>query len=162
MKAVLLFSVVASLLLTISIAMPQCCAIGGKEPKMLFKLVDQNDLKMTEKQQRIFERLKKSPSTKSVVVLSLEPKTLDVLGDPLRLPMGAGKNLDIVKYTVTKADRSRILAWGDKSTLSVSGEFVSGLIYTDDAVFELRPLGEGLHALAKLDQTKFKDEPKGK
>jgi hypothetical protein len=162
MKALPILSVVASLLLSVSVAMPQCDPAGGKEPKMLFNLVDQTDLKMTEKQQRILERIKKSPATMSVAVLSLQPKTLDVLGDPLRLPLGAGKNLDLVKYSVTKADRSTVLAWGDKSTLSISGEFVSGLIYTDEAVYELRPLGEGLHALAKLDQSKFKDEPKGK
>jgi hypothetical protein len=162
MKTVSICSVAASILLSVAVALPQCTTARDKEPKMLFKLVDQADIKMTEKQQRIFDRLKKSPATQSVVVLSLQPKTLDVLGAPLRLPLGAGKNLDLVKYSVTKADRSTVLAWGDKSTLSISGEFVSGLIFADDGVFELRPLGDGLHALARLDQTKFKDEPKEK
>ena len=129
---------------------------------MLFKIVNQADLKLTEKQLRILERLKKTPATVSVALLLLQPKTLDTLGEPLRLPLAAGKNLDIAKYTVTKADRSTVLSWGGNSTLSISGEFISGLIYTNKEVFELRPLGDGLHALATLDQSKYKDEPKDK
>lgn len=49
-------------------------------------------------------------------------------------------------------------ATGQTSLMIINGDMVSGFIDQGDQVFEVRPLGGGLHALITLDLTQFPDE----
>lgn len=50
---------------------------------------------------------------------------------------------------------------GQHATLVVAGEDVIGTVRSGGKLYQIRPIGDGLHSIAKVDESRLIDEPPG-
>src|SRR5262249_31645664 len=109
-------------------------------------------------------RIKRTPTTADVKVVRLEEGMPDDSDLPIVVQL-TDQDLELKRYKVTKDKDTRYFDWtGSKPTesasLSVTGKSVTGMIYYGKNVYAVEPIGKGLQAMVRLDQSKFpQDHP---
>lgn len=144
-------------------------AAQGQEPRVasLFQEADLAKLKLNEKQEKVLDRIKKSPATVEYSVVTLVEDSLDD-GNPIIISLPGKKQLMLEDYKLVDGEFSRTLSWKGKepsfASLTLTGErgtrSVTGLIHNDKHIFSVEPLSGGLQVIVWFDQTKLpKDHP---
>lgn len=121
--------------------------------------------KLDEKQAKLLERIVNHPTSVNHAVVRLLVKNLDNKPNiPLRISLGHNKYLEMGRgWKVDKRDDSSLLSWRGKPdtldmvSITFRGHTAIGLIYFDKKVYSVEPLGQGIHAIVELDQSKFKE-----
>jgi len=139
---------------------------AGQRPVELFKAVDIGTTDLNERQGRILSRLRAAPTTVGdVQIVRLAKPTLVEPNAMLLMDLGPDRRVEITVDRVKRAEgRMRIDCSGpdarDAAVLSMTDSATTGLIVTADGVYSVEPLGDGLQAVVRLDQSKFhRDEP---
>jgi hypothetical protein len=123
---------------------------------------------LTEKQKVQYDRIKNAKTTVTMQVVSLRPGVLD---PPFPISIGFNENATVIvrDYKVKKAEdklegkvfKSITIDWEENASqgiLVITNGNASGLIYFGKTVYSLESLGNGLHVLVEIDQTKFPKE----
>jgi hypothetical protein len=138
-------------------------AQAAQGPKVLLQAIDINMTDLNEKQTKILERIKKSDATVNWQLTRLNPGALEAADTPIALSLPERATMEIRQAKVAKTDERTHVTWkGEKITeslqLSVVGRSTTGLVYTNDKVYSVEPIGNGLQCVAQLDQRKFKED----
>ena len=142
----------------------RCCLVPAPpEPEpinvkecALFSLFDKP---LNEKQQEHFAQIKGMKTTVDLIVVKYYPDCMGVM--PLRIPLNQHTVFIVDKYRwkINDDDNgARVINWKagkDAVVLSFTGQNVTGLVYADNRLFAVEPLGDGLQAVSEVDQTKF-------
>lgn len=149
-----------------------CLAAGprrtalAQQPVYFFKAVDIGTTDLTEKQARVLARLQDAPTTVGdVQIVSLEQPARVAPEVRLAMDIAPDLRMEIRPERVERRENVLRFDWrgpepGEAAVMSVTDMATTGLIVTADAVYSVEPLGDGLQAVAKLDQSKFhQDEP---
>lgn len=165
MYGVVVFAVIAILLLW------HTSGAQGQEKRVasLFQEADLAKIKLNEKQEKILDRIKKSPATSKWSVVTLAEDSLDD-GNPIIISLPGKKQLMLEDYKLMAINEgSRKLYWEGKEPSSFAyliftGErrkrSVTGLICNGMHIFSVQPLGSGFQVIVWFDQTKLpKDHP---
>ena len=136
-----------------------------EKPKTLFEKVDVAAVSFSEQQRKILDRVKKEPSTVDYILVNFEESALDDTTAPILLPLNADHKIELKGYVIKESKGRKVFTWkgnksGESLLLSIKAKSVTGLVYSGDNVYSVEPLGKGLHAIVRIDQTKFpKDSP---
>ena len=140
------------------------------ESPMLFKsdVVHPNLLDATWKKKLAAIEARKT--TASVEVRKLDARSLSANTEKLLLNLGSGRMLTAFRTEVVGPDRPGghytwlgALALEANNTLNlvVNDSMCTGMLRYGDELFEIRPLGEDVHALIQLDSSKYPEEHPG-
>jgi hypothetical protein len=132
----------------------------------VFIPVDEQQTPLSTRQDEILNIIRSRSTSVSVTLVRLginlkeQPSIVIKLADGIRVVANAEK---IIEHTTKDYTWYGLLSGSDVPVfLSVSEDHVTGMIHTDDAVFSIEPIGEGLNALIQLDQSAYPpDEPPG-
>lgn len=133
----------------------------NRPQKVLFDKVDVKSAKLTAQQTEMLDRITKHPSTVSVVVGRLREHALDEADAPLTVILNHQHAVQWKKYEIKAEDGKKVLEWQDaenpreSALVSFRGKSGTGLIYTGGKVYSVEPLGQGLHAIAQIKQSRF-------
>jgi hypothetical protein len=159
-----LLRVVAFLALTATMSLSRASA---EEPKQLLQTVKTQNLDLSPKQAQILNRLKKLPTSKDVNVATFQSDAIATADGTLNIAAGPELNMQIKGFKLTSDKTGKRLEWKgegktDNVMLRASKKSLTGLIVQGKDVYSVEPLGGGLHAVIKLDQSKFPlDHPPG-
>ncbi len=118
---------------------------------------------LSDTQAEVLGHLEATPAFVSAELGRVQPEALAESGTlRLALPGGGAVTLAPERLTVRAADDRSWYGTGDD--LGTTGQFVArdgvmvGTVHHDGRLYSLRPLGDGLHALALLDASQFPAE----
>jgi hypothetical protein len=135
----------------------------GEEQKV-FNYVDIATTELTATQQKTLSKLKEEPTASSLQIVKLSSQAFD--GEAVSLNLADGQSTRARR--IKKVNRNKGFLWvgmDDKSLPTVNLSIQEGNGYgsfvADGTTYNLRPLGNGLHALIKRDSSKIneKEEP---
>ena len=135
-------------------------ALGQTAP--VFTEVAPAQLDLTPDQQRILDRIRSEPAAAEVAVARLNPAELHPGPTPLR--MFSTHDLTVVlSEAQPRESGARALSSGPgqpdgSATLVVRGAMVTGRVVSGGRIYSIRPLGDGLHAIVTVDETRFPPE----
>lgn len=135
---------------------------AAQEPEVLLQPVDMAVTELNEKQARILDRIKKEPASLDVKVVRLREKAMEDNDRPLLVHLPGDEKLEMKEYKMTKDKGTVKLEWKhgkDSAVLRLSSRSATGLIYKGDNVYSVEPIGNGLQAVVRVDQTKYRDHP---
>ena len=141
---------------------------GGEKPPHLFTLVNPALIKLDDKQRKVFDRIKRSMVAVDVKVVQFQPDVLDSTSKEIVVPLFDKAKANMRDFVLKKASDKGInasahLTWKGEgidqlATFSLREKSLTGLIYNNNEVYSVEPIGNGLQALTLLDQRKFKDD----
>jgi peptidyl-Asp metalloendopeptidase len=120
------------------------------------------DTKLTPRQNEILSAIKDLPSTQEATVVRLNTDALRA-GDLISIPLSS-KSVLIQNKSRESQGESTIWsgaapnAVSGSTTIVVNNQNVTGSIQTSEGSYRIRPLGEGLHALIKVNTKSFPPE----
>jgi hypothetical protein len=132
---------------------------------MLFKPVDMARAELQPKEAMLLDRIKHARETVGdVKVLATGAEVTAQSHEPLHVPLpGHEKDLELRGYRVKVDDAgTKHFTWRDRNQsadLTLTGDCWEGVIYANNQVYSVRPLGRGLHAVSRVDQSRLPDEP---
>lgn len=138
--------------------------VSHAQSRALFEPVPGNQIAAPSPEQaRLLDALRKRPSTASVQLVRLNLEALSLPAMVVTLP-DAGPVEVARREMMNRGDRN--FAWtGEASgaagsvTLIVRNANVTGSIRIGGKLYSLQPLGDGVHALVTVDQSKFREHP---
>lgn len=127
-------------------------------------VVPATGVKLTAQQTEALSSIKKSASTQEATVVRLNTDALRN-GDRISIPLDT-KSVAIQNNSRRESNGSTTIFWFGSAPNEVSGSTaivvndrsVTGSIQTVDGLYRIRPLGDGLHALVKVDTRKLPQE----
>lgn len=131
------------------------------QPKQLFNVYALPELPKAQ-EERLNRILKEKSTVKMLAIVSLR-KDWDKETSPLMVFPLKSLPLQIKDYKITPTKSVKLLAWtGNKSEVILSvriynetKQSVTGLIWYDNKVYAVEPLGEGFNVIVEVDQVKF-------
>lgn len=153
--------------LAVGIAFVPAGGVRGADPKprLLVEDVDIKTLDLTDAQSRVRARIEKGPAAAGVQYVRLTDGAI-AADTHLRLKVGTEFDLDLKGADITQDKGVTRVTWtgkdkGESVNLVSRGKDVRGLVYAGKNVYEIEPIGGGVHAVVRLDQKKFPpDHPK--
>jgi hypothetical protein len=122
-----------------------------------YVVLSQTKEELNEKQKEQLASIKGLETTVSSIVVRFNPDCVGKM--PLKIWLNENTKLVIDKYEQKNHENGcKSITWKEGkeiAVLSFSGQYVVGLVYTDNKVFAIEPLGDGLAAISQIDQTKF-------
>jgi hypothetical protein len=140
---------------------------GDCEPEgnLLFSRVDLKTIKLSPKQEKILDRVRRQRTSAAIEVVKLEKSSMNNSVVPLVIPLPTNETITLSHYKIADNENAKQLTGNaveiaNSATLILTGDSVSGMVYLDKHVYSIEPLGGGLQAIIRLDQTRFPpDEP---
>jgi hypothetical protein len=119
-------------------------------------------VKLNPQQSEIFSEIRSLPTTQTAIVVRLNADALRD-GEPIWIPLEA-KSVVIQNNSRKSTDGS--MTWfgaapnetAGSTTIIANKQTVTGSIRTADGFYQIRPLGDGLHALVKVDSNRLPPE----
>jgi peptidyl-Asp metalloendopeptidase len=121
-----------------------------------------NGVSLTAQQSQVLSGIKALPTTLGATVVRLNTDAL-ISGDWISIPLET-KSVSIQNSSRQSLGGNTI--WSGAAPNEVNGsttivankQAVTGSIQTEDGLYQIRPLGDGLHALVKVDNGKLPPE----
>jgi len=142
--------------------LPKSAAQSG-EPAKLFVQVDPAKADLTPAQEEALARIKGSKTAAETQLVRVRTNLL--VPSPLRVKVNIGGGKDFQVMTTETKPLADSLTWigkpvspSDIAVLVVRNGNVTGTVRSGNELYSVRPLGGGLHALVREDQTKFPPE----
>ena len=118
---------------------------------------------LTTQQDDMLSAIQKIPTTEDVQVVHLNPNVLKN-SDRVSIPLKA--HSVSIQNSSREFRGDRMVAWIGKApnevdgstAMAVNGDNITASIQTADGLYRIRPLGDGLHALIKVNTRKFPAE----
>jgi len=130
------------------------------EGQDLFRYVNQNSVKLTQRQSDYLTIIKNRPWSLEVLFVKINNSASLLSRQTLSLNLPTELHEASIKYFDNP--KESVFTWagsiGDGAgsvQITVTGIDVRGMIHIGDAVYAVEPLGQGLHVLVQLDQSKF-------
>ena len=152
--------------LALALGFGAACLIGIasalSQTAPVFTEVAPAQLDLTPDQQRILDKIRSEPAAAEVAVARLNPAELHPGPTPLR--MFSTRDLTVVvSEAQPRESGARALSSGPgqpdgSATLVVRGAMVTGRVVSGGRIYSIRPLGDGLHAIVTIDETRFPPE----
>lgn len=154
-RGMFLFALISSVLAPALISSP----LVAQEPSFVAQA---SAVDLTPQQSAVLSTIKSLPTTLEAVVVRLNTDAL-LSGDRISIPLDS-KSVSIINNSRRSLDGSTI--WSGSAPNEVNGsttlvankQNVIGSIQTESGLYQIRPLGDGLHALVKVNNTKSPPE----
>ncbi len=135
---------------------------AGTAASNLFQQVGVGVAATSADQTQKLDNIQNEPTTKGVRVVRID---VDALRKPtVRLNLASDKSILVTKATTEPRDDNNFDWFGElpdvpgNAVLAVHGDNVTGSVNTGTSLYSIRPLGNGLHAVIEVDQTKFPED----
>jgi hypothetical protein len=119
-----------------------------------------SEVSLTEAQNKILETIQKEKGTTHVTLVRPNLQLLDQQSVDLNLPQDKVMHAEKVGFE----KKGNSLMWSGELPDEGSALFVvrdnnmTGTITSDAGTYKIRPLGEGIHAIVQIDQSKYPPE----
>ena len=132
------------------------------QERELFKITPTAFADMPPQQQGVLTKLREAKGLEVLKVVQIDGALLG--GENVTLDLAPGLKLKSTKGKVERTDATNFI-WSTGLTgkeshalFVVHGKNVTATISTEKGVYQVRPLGDGMHAIVKIDYAKMPDE----